>query len=251
MNPLSAIVPSFPAALALAAGLLALPALAGIVPPNSLRLTGFSNGYAAMTTSLTGAEQVGVGRLAGVWTVNGVSNASFLTYCTDLFQDVYFNTTYLDYSLVGTDTAHGFSAHQADLLGKLYTRAGTIHNTNESVAFQLSVWEITNEDSPRLNVSLGRFKTGSGGTAAQLALANSWLVDIGQGTAANDYLATRLYSPSAQDFVVFNPRPTLRTGLRTAEPGSPALIAAALAAMAGMSTLASAGRAGRRPRQSR
>lgn len=226
--------------LAVATGLLMANAQAGLVTlKNSLRLTGFSNGYAAMTTSLTGGEQIGVGRLAGVLTMDGVTDNGFLTYCTDLFQDVYFHTTYVDYGLVGTDTAHGFSAHQADLLGKLYTHSGTVHNTNESVAFQLSVWEIVNETSATLNVSNGYFKRSSGGSKTQIALANTWLSAISQDDAENDFDANRLYSPTAQDFVTFNHKPppplrlvrTAQTASLVPEPPSGALIWPGLAAL--------------------
>ena len=228
-------------ALALTAALLMGNAQAGLMTlKNALKLKDFSDGYAAMTTSLTGGERIGVGRLGGVLTLNGVTDNSFLTYCTDLFQDVYFNTTYVDYSLVGTDTAHGFSAQQADLLGKLYTHSGAVHNTNDSVAFQLSVWEIVNETSHTLSVSNGLFKRTSGGSTTQIALANSWLSAISQDDADNAFDATRLFSPTAQDFVIFNHKPppqrlpahTAQSGSLVPEPGSAALTWLGLAAMA-------------------
>lgn len=225
-------------ALALAAALLVGHAQAGLVTlKNSLKLTDFSDGYAVMTTSLTGGEHIGVGRLAGVLTLDGVTDNSFLTYCTDLFQDVYFHTVYVDYGLVGTDTVHGFSAHQADLLGKLYTHSGTVRNTNESVAFQLSVWEIVNETSHTLNISNGFFKRSSGGSGTQIALANTWLSAISQNHADNDFDATRLYSPTAQDFVIFSHKPprlvrTAQTASSVQEPASGALVWPGLAALA-------------------
>ena len=241
MIPMTSIPRMIRLTLALTAALLMGNAQAGLVTlKNALKLTDFSDGYAVMTTSLTGGEQIGVGRLAGVLTLNGVTDNSFLTYCTDLFQDVYFNTTYADYSLVGTDTAHGFSARQADLLGKLYTHSGAVHNTNDSVAFQLSVWEIVNETSHRLSVSNGLFRRTRGGSTTQIALANSWLSAISQDAADNEFDATRLFSPTAQDFVIFNHKPppqhlpmyTARSGSLVPEPGSGALTWFGLAAVA-------------------
>ena len=237
MNHISFISRMTRPALALAAALLVGHAQAGQVTlKNALKLTNFSDGYAAMTTSLTGGEQIGVGRLAGVLTLNGVTDNSFLTYCTDLFQDVYFNTTYVDYSLVGTDTAHGFSAHQADLLGKLYTHSGVVHNTNDSVAFQLSVWEIVNETGDTMDVSQGFFKRSSGGSGTQIALANAWLSAISVDDAVNDFDATRLYSPTAQDFIVFNHKPPrlashAQSASSVPEPASGALVLPVLAAL--------------------
>ena len=216
-------------ALALAAALLLGTAQAATV---TLKMTDFSNGYGVVSTSLTGAGQFGAGRLAGQLTTNGFTDNSFVTYCTDLFQSFRWNAVYRDYSLVDTNTAHGFTTHQADLLGKLYTGFGDITNTNQSVAFQLSVWEIVNETNAKLDVTTGYFKLNSYSSLMQVTLANSWLTAINQANVANFYNATRLYSPTSQDFVVFDARPRNNSIHNTPEPSSTVLVGAALAGLA-------------------
>ncbi len=200
----------------------------------TLRMTGFSNGYAAVDTSLNDGY-IGAGRLQGLWTQGGVAT-SFLTYCTDIYQGFAWNTNY-SYTLVGTDTANGLTTRQEDLMGKLYTLAGsTVNSTDTSAAFQLAVWEIVNETSPTLDVGSGFFRLEAGGTAIQRNLANGWLASTVDPLAGKAFSATRLYNNLTQDFVVFNPIAVQRTvsgtttsSLSIPEPGGAALTVLALA----------------------
>ena len=136
--------------------------------------------------------------------------------------------------LVATGSAHGFTTRQEDLLSKLYTLAGRdVDTTNESAAFQLAVWAIVTETGSSLNVLDGRFYLERGANSVQRALANDWLAAASSNAAVKSFTAQRLYSATAQDFVVFARVPTLSNapGL-VPEPASFALVGLALAGLA-------------------
>lgn len=192
----------------------------------TLSLSGFALGYGAVDTSKTG--WVGAGEFTGQITGGGVTN-SFLTYCTDIYQSFNWNTAYT-YTAVATGTATGFSAQQADLLGKLYTLAGTgVDNTLKSAAFQLAVWEIVTETSPTLDLLAGNFFLEQTATPAQRDLASGWLQAVSASNAAKAYNAVRLYNARTQDFVVFERIPQAQV---VPEPTSLLLAGLALAGMA-------------------
>lgn len=205
---------------------------------STIAISGFALGSVSVDTSLSGF--VGAGELIGTLQ-DGSTTSSFLTYCTEITQSVPLNTPFA-YTLVGTDTAHGLTTLQADRLGKLYTLAGAeVDTKNESVAFQLAVWEIVHEAASNpLDLTSGSFVLEAGGLTSQRSLASGWLASISAPGAANSYLAQRLYSPSAQDFVSFSPLLNVSiTGGTVPEPAGWALTGVALAGL-----LASRRRAG-------
>lgn len=213
------------AAAACAASLLPTAPNAAPVSAESVTLHGFAFGYEAIDTTLSGV--VGVGGFVGER--NGGAANSFLTFCTDLYQGFAWNTTYTDYQLAPNGTVPGFTDAQAAMLGRLYTVAGAIDSHDKSVAFQLATWEITHDTTPG-DLMSGTFAIESGGTSAQLALAQGWLNSAGLASTPSSFYVTRLYSPTTQDFIVATPL----TGARQApEPGSLALCALALGALAG------------------
>lgn len=211
--------------------LIALAALPAVSAPVTVNLSGFAYGAAAVDTSAQ-TGWIGAGEFSGQITSNG-QTASFLTYCTDIFQGFRFGTAYT-HELVATGSAHGLSVRQEDLLGKLYTLAGRdVDSTNESAAFQLAVWEIVTETSRSLNLLSGSFYLEQGASSVQRTLANDWLALASSDGAAKQFGAQRLYSSTAQDFVVFTPRPPdPDTANRVPEPGSGGLVGLALLGLA-------------------
>lgn len=209
-----------------AAGLAGAEPLSSSTGDITLRMTGFSNGHAAVDTSLN-TGYIAAGRLQGLWTQNGATS-SFLTYCTDIYQSFSWNTNYL-YTLAGTGTAHGLSSQQENLMGKLFTLAGAaVNSTDTSAAFQLATWEIVNEVGTTLDVTSGVFRLEQGGSTTQRQLANGWLAAVLDPGAQKSFNATRLYSSVAQDFVVFTPASFPDTLHSVPEPGNLALALLAL-----------------------
>ena len=202
-----------------------LPVTATWAAPVTLH--NFKYGYEAIDTTMTGV--VGVGALVGEY--NGSASNSFVTFCTDLFQSFSWNVTYTNYDVVANGTAPGLTFLQASMLGKLFTVADAVDTHDESVAFQLAVWEITHDSLPA-SVLTGSFAVESGGTATQLQLADAWLGVAGNLNSANNFTVNRLYSPTQQDFLIATRLPPGGPNTGTApEPAGMALVASALFAL--------------------
>jgi hypothetical protein len=187
----------------------------------------FQYGYEAVHSEQFGTLYTGA--LVGEY--NGGAANSFITFCNDLYQHFNWNVTYTDYNLVANGASHGLTIPQADMLGKLYTTAGAIDNHDKSVAFQLAVWELTQDVRPG-NLLTGSFSVEDDTKASQLALAQSWLSYATNASSWNNYVVTRLYSPSSQDFLIATPLNPTPTSGKVPEPASGLLAAVALIALA-------------------
>jgi hypothetical protein len=200
-------------------------------------LHNFQYGYEVLHSAQFGTLYTGA--LMGEY--NGGARNSFVTYCNDLYQHVSWNVNYTDYSLVATGARPGLTVAEAAMLGRLYTTAGAVDTHDETVAFQLAVWELTHDATPG-DIRSGSFSIDGGGTATQLSLAQTWLNAATSSGTASNYVVSRLYSPTAQDFLVASHVNFNQTDGHLPEPTGLALAAAALVAL-GMTRRKAADRA--------
>lgn len=211
--------PSFAAALV--GGLLSSTAAFA----DAVTITGFQWGSSDIDTSLT--DTVAVGQFKGMHNGN-----AFVTYCTDLYESFNWNTPYTNYLPVANGSLNGFTTAQADTLGKLYTVAGSqVDTRDESVAFQLAVWEVLYDSAYEVRNVAGRgnFYVQSGGSLGQQSLANGWLAQA-SALGSSQFSVMRLASVDApglndghQDFLLVTSVP---------EPQTYALTLAGLGVMA-------------------
>jgi hypothetical protein len=146
---------------------------------------------------------------------------SFVTYCTELTQSFYFNTTYNDYSVVDGATAWGATRSQA--LNHLMSAANFYAvptDAAQSAAVQAAVWEVLYETSGTYDLNAGTFKATSANLTTQ-----GYLSALNASTWANlpnvpiTHKVDQLYSPGQQNFMVITSVP---------EPESYAMLLAGL-----------------------
>ena len=162
-------------------------------------------------TSISYNGQTEAGSAGGFATIRN-GGASFVTYCTDLAQNLSFGPTYSDYS-VADGSAHAFQNSQANVdIGRLYSENNVLSSGIGQAAFQIAIWEIAYETSGHYDVGTGNAQFA--GDAA--ALANTWLAAL---PGQSSYRITVLESGVHQDVLFATAVP---------EPSSMALMAAGL-----------------------
>lgn len=151
---------------------------------------------------------------------------SFISYCAEITQYLYFQTTYTDYQIVGGVAAWGLT--RSLLIDHLISAIFDQHiNTTSggSSLTQAALWEMLYETSPTMGFATGSF-TITNSNNVQIA-SNG--IDWADWSAwPIDYHADLLHSPTAQDLFLI----TAVTGpSRVPEPSDPGLLVAGIAAM--------------------
>jgi hypothetical protein len=151
---------------------------------------------------------------------NGLLNGqSFVTYCTDLPQDLLLGVTYTDFSVVSGVTAWG-SAKAGDVNRAVSVAmlAGVPTDAAQSAAVQAAIWEVLYEKPGNgYDLGSGTFKVTSADAATQNYINAIPWGEIHHAPIA--YRVDKLHSPQAQDLLVVTQVP---------EPGSLAMLAVGL-----------------------
>jgi hypothetical protein len=194
------------AIVALISGLASSAALADVVNVGSLVYPDDWN-LKFNITAPAGSENGVVGGL-----MQGTLNSqSFLTYCVDIFQNIYLGTTYSDFTLVsaGDTQLPWFTASKATDLAHLFTGyAAQVKDAVSSSAFQLATWAIISETGSSYAISGNGFSATAADAASTpnganeaLALntADTWLHSL---PGYSNYKINVEYSPIEQDLVI-------------------------------------------------
>ena len=190
-----------------------------------VKLDSFAYGPAASLTVGSPDYTGAAGAFAGTRDGN-----AFLTFCVDLLQSFHFGQTYGNYSVVSGAAAFGAKSNEMDRMMSYFLSTGYVSDAATSATAQAAIWEVLYESGSKYNFSSGSFKATSAGVATQSAL-NAFDWDAIGGTAIS-YHVDRLFSPTAQDFLVVTAlgQPTDSTS-EIPEPSSVSLVGAALAGL--------------------
>jgi hypothetical protein len=158
----------------------------------------------------------GTGTVAGAFTGTfdnqlGGGPVGIIFWCIDLFKHVSYPpfsyTGYTANSFLTSPPALPFDATRQLNLARLFTNefSNALTDAQHSAAFQIAIWDILfDNDIGISNTSIstyggaGQFGISSG-NAATIALAQSWVNNLGSGTP--QYPLTQLTSREHQDFI--------------------------------------------------
>jgi hypothetical protein len=167
---------------------------------------------------------------AGAFATTESGSNTFASWCIDIFQRTQIGTTVTNFSQVTGEAYFGTQTARFDQLGQLATLAyaDALSSATHAAAFQLAIWEITNESSGTLNVGGGSFKASNANDT--MVLAQSWLDALPDESL---YGFNVWASSTHQDLVVFAALPPRlpQPAQGVPEPGSLALAALGFGAL--------------------
>lgn len=177
---------------------------------------GFADGSQSVHYALS-APNVAISGDTSAGGFRALLDGKFITtYCIDLYQHISFNTAYTASYTQVSGSAHLFANSRAyNDIGALFSAGHEVNDATEQAAFQIAVWELAYETAADYDVGFGSavFSGGSAASSGALALADSWLDQLGPSKVNLQVLE----SSRLQDQV-----------FRVPEPSSAALIAAAM-----------------------
>ena len=201
----------------------------------NLQLDGWAAGPLSFKTSVTGNTGINAGAFS--WS-DGVGN-SYVTFCTELTQNINFGNSYnydidsLSIAPVPNDSINaafphligGMGTYRAGLVQNLYDQyfSVALDSSVNAAAFQLAIWEIVYEeglaegDNSTLNVSDGDFTISNNNAGNQsqtqaITLANTWLSTLSSvGVTTLVALTNDTYQD--QILLIPLPAPVLMAGL--------------------------------------
>ncbi|CAD5374594.1 putative PEP-CTERM sorting domain-containing protein [Rubrivivax sp. A210] len=201
--------------------LLALVLAAGVTASQaaSVRFTGWAFGTG---NNVHASAPIYNGQAGGFSTV--VDGNAIQTYCVELSQSFFWNTTYTDFSQRTALDYFGSASGKAQKLGRLLSyvadNTGAVDSASESTAMQLAVWNIVYDND--LAMGGGSFTD----TSSFAGHANSLLSASANWT--NKMNVWVLGSPSRQDQLRWSVAPLGSTLNSVPEPASLGLVLLAL-----------------------
>ncbi len=196
--------------------------------PVNVYLDGFKYGGNEQATIRNGATTIGTyraGEYKGTLNKGTVNEQSFSTFCTDVYQSLWFGTDYQYQRLTAPETqslwgaSTTYNSNSYGLVSKLFTTAYTsVNSSTTSAAFQYALWELLYEKSGTYTIGdNGNFSlTNTDGNAS--TKANEWLAAVTGASATEGYVIQSLFkgelNPSrvgVQDLVIATPVPEPQT----------------------------------------
>ena len=204
---------------------MAATALVGSKANAGVTQTVYLNGFTYSNPVEMTLQSSTPGPLIAPFTVHGaqysgtLDGKSFISYCAEITQSLYFQTTYTDYQLVGGVAAWGLT--KSLLIDHLISAIFDQHINTTSIGSsmtQAALWEMLYETSPSMGFASGSFQVGSNtvqtaSTTFDWANWSAWPID---------YHADLLHSPTAQDLFLI----TAVTPSQVPEPSDAALLLA-------------------------
>jgi hypothetical protein len=150
--------------------------------------------YQTVSYSLNGiARTAAAGLFRLTSTAADGSVTRFVSVCLEPLETLRLPKLYDESTPLGQSVVGALGALLANALPQ-------VQDSKTAAAFQLAAWEIANESSGLFNLGGGAFKVGTA-KSATLALAQSWLDQIGTGAWAPDTRITILSAAGTQDLL--------------------------------------------------